>query len=165
MPALHSNNRVFQPIKQKLMTKEQIQLVQQSWSKVLPIAKEAGLLFYEKLFAMAPGVLHLFKTDVSEQANKLVMMLGYIVAKLPKMDELLPEVQRLGEKHAAYGAEPAHYEVVGQCLVATLKEGLKEAWTPEVQDAWITAYNTLKNVMIVAQSEAKISQPVLNHEL
>lgn len=136
------------------MTKEQIQLVQQSWSKVLPIAKEAGLLFYEKLFAAAPGVRHLFKPDINEQAKKLVVMLGYIVSRLPQMDELLPEVQRLGEKHAAYGAEPAHYEAVGQCLVATLKEGLQEEWTPEVQNAWITAYNTLKNVMIVAQTSA-----------
>jgi methyl-accepting chemotaxis protein len=136
------------------MTKEQIILVQQSWSKVLPIAKEAGHLFYQKLFAAAPGVRHLFKPDISEQANKLVMMLGYIVAKLPQMDELLPDVQRLGEKHAAYGAEPAHYEVVGQCLIATLQEGLGDEWKPEVQDAWLTAYNTLKNVMIVAQTAA-----------
>lgn len=136
------------------MTKEQIQLVQQSWSKVLPIAKEAGILFYEKLFLLAPEVRHLFKPDINGQAGKLVMMLGYIVVKLPHMKELLPEVQRLGEKHAAYGAEPVHYEAVGRCLIATLKEGLGKDWTPEVQDAWITAYNTLKNVMIVAQSEA-----------
>ena len=144
------------------MTKEQIDLVQSSWSKVLPIAKEAGLLFYQKLFAAAPGVRHLFKDDIKEQADKLVMMLGYIVSRLSQMDSLLPDVQRLGAKHAGYGAEPAHYEAVGQCLIATLKDGLGEAWTPEVQDAWITAYNTLKNVMIVAQEEASVSRSMLN---
>ena len=146
------------------MTKEQIALVQGSWKAVLPIAKEAGLLFYQKLFAAAPGVRHLFKPDIKEQADKLVMMVGYIVAKLSQMESLLPDVQRLGAKHAAYGAEPAHYEVVGQCLIATLKEGLGSTWTPEVQDAWITAYNTLKNVMIVAQEEAGVSRTVLNIE-
>lgn len=135
------------------MTQQQINLVQQSWAKVLPIAKEAGLLFYDKLFKAAPGVRHLFKPDISEQANKLVTILGYVVAKLNKMEELLPEVRKLGARHNHYGAEPAHYEVVGQCLVATLKEGLGEAWTAEVQDAWVTAYNTLKNVMIIAQEE------------
>ena len=98
------------------MTKEQIELVQQSWSKVLPIAKDAGLLFYQKLFTAAPGIRHLFKDDITEQADKLVMMLGYIVGKLSQMDSLLPDVQRLGAKHAGYGAQPAHYEVVGQCL-------------------------------------------------
>jgi hemoglobin-like flavoprotein len=146
------------------MTKEQIAFVQASWSNVLPIAKEAGLLFYQKLFAAAPGVRHLFNQDINEQAGKLVTMLGYIVTRLPQMDSLLPDVRRLGAKHAAYGAEPAHYEVVGQCLMATLKEGLGEAWTPEVQDAWITAYNTLKNVMIVAQEEATVPHTMLNVE-
>lgn len=135
------------------MTHQQINLVQQSWSQVLPIAKQAGLLFYSKLFEAAPGVRHLFKPDISEQANKLVTILGYVVSKLNRMEELLPEVQKLGARHNGYGAEPAHYEVVGQCLIATLKEGLGNSWTPEVQDAWVTAYNTLKNVMIVAQEE------------
>jgi hemoglobin-like flavoprotein len=138
------------------MTQEQIKLVQESWALVVPVAKQAGHAFYAKLFAAAPEVRHLFKPDISEQANKLVTILGYVVTKLNKMDELLPEVQKLGARHNSYGTEPMHYEVVGQCLVATLKEGLGTAWTAEVQDAWITAYNTLKNVMIVAQAECPV---------
>lgn len=136
------------------MTQEQIQLVQQSWKKVMPVAKQAGLIFYSKLFEAAPGVRHLFKEDITEQANKLVTILGYVVVKLNDLEALLPEVRRLGVRHNSYGTEPAHYEVVGQCLIATLKEGLGSEWTAEVQDAWVTAYNTLKNVMIVAQAEA-----------
>jgi len=111
------------------MTKEQIRLVQQSWATVVPVAREAGLIFYEKLFEAAPGVRHLFKPDISEQANKLVTILGYVVTKLNKMEELLPEVQKLGARHNNYGTEPMHYEVVGQCLIATLKQGLGTAWT------------------------------------
>lgn len=121
------------------------------------MAEAAGLLFYKKLFEAAPSVRHMFKPDINPQANKLIQVLGYVVSKLNKMDELLPEVQRLGERHNQYGAEPAHYEVVGQCLIATLQEGLGEHWTPEVQDAWVTAFNTIKNVMIVAQAEDKIT--------
>lgn len=146
------------------MTQEQINIVQQSWKKVLPISKQAGLLFYDKLFEAAPGVRHLFKPDINEQANKLVMILGYVVGKLNRMEELLPEVQKLGARHNHYGTEPFHYEVVGQCLIATLKEGLGEEWTAEVQDAWITAYNMIKNVMIVAQAEVSTSHLQLNHE-
>ena len=140
------------------MTQQQIILVQQSWAGVLPVAKQAGLMFYSKLFEAAPGVRHLFKPDISEQANKLVTILGYIVSKLDHMEALLPEVKKLGERHNAYGAEPFHYEVVGQCLLATLKEGLGTQWTVEVQDAWITAYSTLKNVMIIAQANSAGNQ-------
>ena len=74
------------------MTQQQIILVQQSWAGVLPVAKQAGLMFYSKLFEAAPGVRHLFKPDISEQANKLVTILGYIVSKLDHMEALLPEV-------------------------------------------------------------------------
>ena len=135
------------------MTQEQINLVQQSWKKIFPVAKQAGLIFYDKLFEAAPGIRHLFKPDITEQANKLVTILGYVVTKLNHLEELLPEVKKLGVRHNSYGTEPFHYEVVGQCLIATLKQGLNSEWTAEVQDAWITAYNTLKNVMIVAQAE------------
>jgi hemoglobin-like flavoprotein len=136
------------------VTHQQIELIRQSWSRVLPIAEQAGLLFYEKLFTAAPGIRHMFKPDINPQANKLIQVLGYVVSKLNKMEELLPEVKKLGERHNAYGAQPAHYEVVGQCLIATLKDGLGDHWTPEVQDAWLTAFNAIKNVMIVAQEEA-----------
>lgn len=136
------------------MTQQQITLVQQSWASVLPVARQAGLLFYSKLFEAAPGVRHLFKPDIDEQAGKLVAMLGYIVTKLSDMEELLPEVKKLGARHSAYGAEPLHYEIVGECLIATLKESMHAGWTAEVQDAWITAYNTLKNIMIIAQANS-----------
>jgi hemoglobin-like flavoprotein len=136
------------------VTHQQIELIRQSWSMVMPMAEQAGLLFYEKLFTAAPGIRHMFKPDINPQANKLIQVLGYVVSKLNKMDELLPEVKKLGERHNAYGAQPAHYEVVGQCLIATLKDGLGENWTPEIQDAWLTAFNAIKNVMIVAQEEA-----------
>lgn len=135
------------------MTQQQVELVQQSWNRVLPAAKRCGQQFYKILFEKAPGVRHLFKSDIDEQANKLVTILGYVVSKLTKMEELLPEVQKLGARHNQYGAEPGHYEVVGQCLIETLKSELQQEWTAEVQDAWVTAYNTLKNVMIVAQEK------------
>jgi hemoglobin-like flavoprotein len=140
------------------MTHHQIELIRQSWALVKPIAADAGVLFYQKLFTAAPGIRHLFKQDIHPQANKLMQVLGYVVSKLDKLDELVPEVQQLGVRHNSYGTEPAHYELVGQCLIATLSEGLGKHWNPEVQDAWVTAYNTLKNTMIVAQEQDRQQQ-------
>lgn len=137
------------------MTNQQIEIIRQSWALVQPISKQAGMLFYNKLFTMAPGVRHLFKDDISEQADKLMVILGYVVSKLYKMEELVGDVQKLGARHNAYGAQPAHYEAVGQCLIATLREGLGSAWNAETENAWTVAYNALKNLMIVAQEEHK----------
>src|SRR5687767_11224710 len=118
------------------MTTQQIELIRQSWALVQPMSKQAGRLFYDKLFTMAPGLRHLFKDDISEQAEKLMVILGYVVSKLNKMDELVGDVRTLGAQHNAYGAQPAHYEAVGQCLIATLRDGLGPAWNAETENAW-----------------------------
>lgn len=137
------------------MTTHQIELLQQSWLVLKPIAPEVGINFYKKLFEVAPGVRRLFKDDINLQADKLMQMLGYIIAMLKVPGELLPEVRKLAVRHNQYSAEPVHYEIVGQCLIETLREGLGKNWNAELQDAWITAYSTLKNVMITAQEEVR----------
>jgi hemoglobin-like flavoprotein len=135
------------------MTQQQVYLVQQSWEWVKPIAKEAGLLFYEKLFVKAPGIRHLFKADITEQANKLVVMLGYVVVKLHRIEDIVSDVQQLGARHNQYGAKPEHYDVVGQCLIETLRDGLGSKWNNELEQAWLTAFTILKTVMIEAQQK------------
>ncbi len=133
------------------MTNQQIKLIQQSWQQVKPIAKQAGQLFYERLFTAAPGIRHLFKEKNDEQANKLMMMLGYVVSKLNHLDELTSSLHQLGVRHNKYGAKPEHYDLVGQCLIATLKDGLGDKWDDELQNAWITAFTLLKTTMVEAQ--------------
>jgi hemoglobin-like flavoprotein len=135
------------------MRADQISLVQQSWQWVKPVAKQAGLNFYEKLLEAAPGVRHLFKENYEEQSHKLMTMLGYVVANL-KNPALMHDIIQLGKRHNAYGAQPAHYDVVGQCLIATLEEGLSEHWSEELQDAWVAAFTLVKDAMITAQESA-----------
>jgi hemoglobin-like flavoprotein len=135
------------------MTLHQIQLVQSSWNKVKPLGAAAGELFYTKLFEAAPSVRHLFNHNIKPQADKLVYMLSYIVAKLDRLDTLTDDIRKLAARHADYGAEPAHYEVVGQCLIATLQDALPDVWDEELQQAWVTAYTILADAMIGAQQQ------------
>lgn len=132
------------------MTPHQIELVQTSFAKVLPISEQAAEIFYARLFELAPGVRALFKGDMVEQGRKLMAMLRSVVGTLNKLDVLVPVAQRLAERHVAYGAQPAHYAVVGQALIDTLDKGLGAEFTPETRAAWETAYGTLSAVMIAA---------------
>jgi len=136
------------------MTTQQIQLVQRSWEKVKPAMQQAGELFYFKLFKKAPQIRHLFKEDITEQAGKLGYMLTYVVSRLDKLETILDDVQRLAVNHNKYGAQPAHYAVVGECLLETLEEGLKPQWNEELKQAWTVAYGILSNAMIEAQQNA-----------
>ena len=135
------------------MTPNQIKLVQTSFSQVVPIAATAADLFYGRLFEIAPQVRSMFPQDLTQQKKKLVAMLGTVVAGLSHLDTLLRTVRALGRQHAGYGVRPHHYAPVGSALLWTLEKGLGEAFTPEVKDAWATAYIVLSTTMIDAANE------------
>jgi hemoglobin-like flavoprotein len=136
------------------MNNAQITLVKESWDKVAPIAPAAATLFYDRLFAVAPGVRPLFPDDITEQKRKLIKMLGTIVDGLSDGDAVIHQARALGTRHARYGAIPEHYRVVGACLLWTLKQGLGHDFTPAVREAWTAAYGTVASVMIEAQGSA-----------
>jgi hemoglobin-like flavoprotein len=133
------------------MNERQIALVKQSWEQVEPIAPTAATLFYDRLFDLAPDVRPLFPGEMAEQKRKLMTMLGTVVDGLDKLEVVVPEVQELGRRHAGYGAVPAHYDVVGDCLLWTLGQGLGEGFTPAVREAWAAAYELLASTMLAAQ--------------
>jgi hemoglobin-like flavoprotein len=130
------------------MTPDQVRLVQQSFSKVVPIADQAANMFYDRLFDVAPGVKALFPADMTEQHKKLIAMLAAVVNGLSSIESILPAASALATRHVAYGAKAEHYPVVGGALLWTLEKGLGEAWTPEVAAAWTAAYGTLSAYMI-----------------
>ena len=57
------------------MDANQINLVQSSWSKVIPISETAADLFYNRLFEIDPSTKVLFKGDMKEQGRKLMQMI------------------------------------------------------------------------------------------
>jgi len=132
------------------MTPEQVELVQASFKKVVPIAGAAADLFYGRLFEIAPEVRSMFPDDLSEQKKKLMAMLGTAVGNLHQLDTILPAVQALGKRHAGYGVTAAQYAPVGAALLWTLEQGLGPDFTPPVKDAWTVTYTALAGVMTKA---------------
>lgn len=130
------------------MTPEQIILVQESFSKVAPIAEQAATLFYGRLFEIAPQVKPLFKSDMSEQGRKLMGTLGVVVAGLANLESILPAASSLAKRHVQYGVKAEHYAPVGEALLWTLEQGLGAAWNQKLKESWAEAYGTLSGFMI-----------------
>jgi hemoglobin-like flavoprotein len=130
------------------MNPSQVKLVQESFVKVAPISEQAAVIFYDRLFEVAPAVKAMFPADMTEQRKKLMGMLAVVVNGLSNLDSILPAASALATRHVSYGAKPEHYPVVGGALLWTLEKGLGEAWTPEVAAAWTAAYSTLSSFMI-----------------
>ncbi len=129
------------------MQANQIVLVQNSWKKVLPIRAAAAEIFYSKLFELDPSLRSLFKGDMKEQGNKLMMMIGTAVGGLSHLSDLVPAVEALGVRHAGYGVKEPHYDTVGSALVFTLQKGLGADFTDDVKAAWIEVYGILAATM------------------
>lgn len=125
------------------LTPHQIKLVQDSFALVAPQAEEAAQLFYTRLFELDPALRSLFKHDMRDQGRKLMQMLSVAVHALNNIDGLIPALQALGERHAGYGATLDDYWTVGAALLWTLEQGLGDAFTPEVEQAWAAVYGLL----------------------
>lgn len=137
------------------MTPEQKVLVQETWRQVVPIADVAASLFYGRLFRIDPSTRDLFAgVDLERQQKKLVRALAMVVGALDRIEALVPTLEDLGRRHSGYGVTDAHYDSVGAAFLWTLEQGLCDAWTAEVKEAWTAAYGLLAGTMRDAANEA-----------
>jgi hemoglobin-like flavoprotein len=133
---------------EEIMTPDHVKLVQESFAKVAPISETAAVLFYDRLFEIAPKVKAMFPTDMTEQRRKLMATLAVVVGGLGNLESVLPAASALAKRHVSYGAKAEHYPLVGSALLWTLEKGLGDGWTPDVAEAWTAAYGTLSGFMI-----------------
>jgi hemoglobin-like flavoprotein len=138
------------------MTFQQIELVQRSFQMVQPILGPAAMMFYDRLFELDPSLRRMFRTPGEEQARKLGQALTIVVTSIDRPDQILGAVEALGRRHAGYGVRDEHYTTVGLALLWTLEQGLGDAFTPAVRDAWSAAYGWLA----VTMQRAAAANPV-----
>ena len=137
------------------MNQKQIDLVQQTFADVKPIAQAAAELFYDRLFTLDPTLRPMFKSDMRQQGAMLMSMIGAAVNGLRNLDALVPVVRKLGARHVGYGVRTQDYATVGSALLWTLEQGLGPKFTPDVRDAWAAAYGLLADVMQLGALEAQ----------
>ena len=129
------------------MSPDVIQQIQESFSKVAPIAETAAALFYNKLFELDPDLKTLFKGDMKAQGEKLMETLGVAVNDLSNLNALIPKLEALGASHVEYGVKDEHYDTVGAALLWTLERGLGDDFTPACKAAWTEVYGLMATVM------------------
>jgi hemoglobin-like flavoprotein len=141
------------------MTPAQIRLLQRSFSKVEPVAEQFGTLFYDRLFAIAPEMKPLFRTDIKAQQSKFMKVIGEVVqlqlraiislpaTSQPTAEAMLPGAYWSGKLHAAYGVRMEDFESMKEALLWALERTLKDDMTTDVRNAWIAAYDIIARAM------------------
>jgi hemoglobin-like flavoprotein len=138
-----------------ILNATQVALIKKSWKALRGVdPKLIGDIFYSKLFADNPSLRKMFPQKMDEQYRKLIDMLSTIVARLDQLDALTDDITAMARRHVEYGVRPAHYRLVGNALLWTLKNGLGRDWTPETEEAWKKCYTILADTMINASSSA-----------
>lgn len=136
------------------MKPEQIKLIRNSWSRIMPIRDKAAELFYKRLFELDPDLEDLFEGNMEEQGTKLMSMITVAVNSLDRFDSFEPVLRDLGKRHVGYGVLDKDYNTVAEALIWTLALGLGEGFTDEVKEAWVVAYTTMTDTMKEAAYEA-----------
>ena len=129
------------------MDAHKINLVQESFERVVALDVKAAELFYAELFAIDPSLRSMFNGAMQDQYKKLITALTLVVRSLHAPEKILNTVEKLAVKHLDYGVMPEHYTYVGNALLRTLKKALGSEFTPELCDAWTDAFRTLARVM------------------
>lgn len=129
------------------LSSKDIENVQISWKAAAPHAAAAADIFYDQLF-QDESVKSLFPNDMSKQKTKLMEVLAIAVSSLENLEKLTPTLEKLGKLHLDKNVKEEHYDLVGQCLINTLKIALSESiMTEEVSTSWGKVYNILASVM------------------
>jgi len=140
-------------------------LVEETWRIVEPRADQLGTDFFLRLFQRSPSLLELFsfKDDkplsssprLRAHGSKVMATIANAVSGLRDLEALIPILANLAKKHAEYGVQEEHFPYVGEALLGTLADALGTDWTPDVQTAWTTVWNTVVAVMAPALQRAQ----------
>ena len=95
-----------------------------------------GVTFYAQLFARAPALRRLFPEDMTQQEVKIAQTLCIVVRALEASEDLPAMLRELGARHRGYGVKPAHYRIVGEAMLAALRELVGPSFDAEQHAAW-----------------------------
>ncbi|XP_017538597.1 neuroglobin-like [Pygocentrus nattereri] len=148
------------------LNEAQKELVRKSWRAVQSDATKAGVIMFVRLFEIHPECKDAFfdfrdVADLEIQASRelrahglrVLSFLEKSVARLGKPEHLDELILELGRKHYHYNSNPKYYMYLGTEFIRVIKPILKERWSSELENAWMTLFLYLTQMMKVGFEE------------
>lgn len=129
-----------------------------------PVLKEHGekitQRMYEIAFQARPDTRRFFENtwmvnaeEGRKQAGRLANAVYAYASHIDELEKLGGVVEHIAQKHVQTKILPETYPVIGECLLAAMKDVLGDAATPEVLEAWEEAYGVLADIFIKRERE------------
>ncbi len=117
------------------------------------IADQAEALtrhFYKRMFTHNPEVIPYFNQAhqrEGRQQKALAAAICAYAANIDRLEMLGSAVELIAQKHASLQVKPEHYPIVGENLLASIREVLGTLASDEVINAWSEAYGFLAGIL------------------
>ena len=125
-----------------------------------PVLAEHGYAiikcFYKRMFEAHPELKNVFNMAHQEQGQQQQALARAVYAYAENIEDpgsLTAVLKNIANKHASLGVRPEQYPIVGEHLLAAIKEVLGSAATDEIISAWAQAYGNLADVLMGIESE------------
>jgi hemoglobin-like flavoprotein len=153
------------------MTPAQLRLLQQSFTQIEPLAEQFGAMFHERLFEIAPDIEPMLRADPAARHSKFMTVIGEVMQlhlramiSLPVTAQAtgevtLPGAFSSGKLHVAQGVRMADFERMKEALIWVLEQALGADMTPEMRDAWLTAYDIVVRAMQSGMNGGENEEP------
>lgn len=112
--------------------------------------------FYRRMFLHNPELKDVFNMSHQHSGRQRAALYDAIAAYAKHMDNLAVltgAVERIAHKHSSFGIHASQYDIVGHHLIETLRELTGAAFTDEVEDAWVKAYEFLAGIFIAREND------------
>lgn len=130
-----------------------------------PILQEHGETltrhFYKRMFAHNPEVVPFFNQANQAAGAQQKALAGAICAyalNIENLGALGGAVELIAQKHASLQIKAEQYPIVGENLLASIREVLGEGATEEIIEAWAQAYGFLADILIQRESQIYVQQ-------
>lgn len=142
------------------MQQESVERVQRSHQQVVAQAGIFSAAFYVHLFELEPQLRPLFPADLTRLQAHFEAALSMVVDNLSDTEKLDRLLRDLGAQHLGFGAQPHHYFVVRQALVAALRDQAGDLWSQELEADWMRAISLVSSFMLqgAAMETAVVSE-------
>ncbi len=130
----------------------------------IPFLKENKIAltsyFYKRMFEHNPEVKPLFNVSNQADGRQQQALAGAIVAFAENIDQpeaLANTVEIISNKHASLMIQEDHYPIVGENLIASIKELMNLEPESEILTAWTQAYGFLAGILMDREAEIYMS--------
>ena len=138
----------------------------------VPALREHGVeittTFYNRMFENNPEIKAMFnmdKQESGEQPKALAMAVLAAAQNIDNLEAILPAVQKMCKAHVNANVKPEHYPIIGENLLAAIKEVLGDAATEEILNAWAEAYEAIAKVFIQIEKDMYIDQVCIDNQI